>query len=170
MWPCPTPRGQPEHRCRPAFEPMNQAEIHELRVALLDAGPIMCAACDGRCGRAAGTDAPPGRFDPLPDLPRASWRRRPAKPMPSSRRKTKLARSRPRRRPYRLPDQARLRPALAGGRSPARLNRLRFPLLFGFLLETVEQVLEGDLEGVGVLPLLKSPIWGSRLGTEKIAR
>ena len=39
------------------FEPMNQSEIHELRAALLDAGPIMCAACDGRCGRAAGTEA-----------------------------------------------------------------------------------------------------------------
>jgi len=39
------------------FEPMNQSEIHELRAALLDAGPIMCAACDGRCGRAAGTNA-----------------------------------------------------------------------------------------------------------------
>ena len=33
------------------FEPMKQTEIHELRAALLDAGPIMCAACDGRCGR-----------------------------------------------------------------------------------------------------------------------
>jgi predicted aldo/keto reductase-like oxidoreductase len=39
------------------FKPMNQTEIHELRVAFLDAGPIMCAACDGRCGRAAGTGA-----------------------------------------------------------------------------------------------------------------
>ncbi len=39
------------------FEPMDQAEIHELRAALLDAGPIMCAACDGRCERAAGTVA-----------------------------------------------------------------------------------------------------------------
>ena len=39
------------------FEPMNPTEIHELRAALLDARPIMCAACDGRCGRAAGTDA-----------------------------------------------------------------------------------------------------------------
>jgi hypothetical protein len=39
------------------FEPMNPTEIHELRAALLDAGPIMCAACDGRCGRAAGTEA-----------------------------------------------------------------------------------------------------------------
>jgi aryl-alcohol dehydrogenase-like predicted oxidoreductase len=39
------------------FEPMNPSEIHGLRAALLDAGPIMCAACDGRCGRAAGTDA-----------------------------------------------------------------------------------------------------------------
>jgi predicted aldo/keto reductase-like oxidoreductase len=39
------------------FEPMNPTEILELRAALQDAGPIMCAACDGRCGRAAGTEA-----------------------------------------------------------------------------------------------------------------
>ena len=37
------------------FQPMNQNEIQELHVALLDAGPIMCAACDGRCGCCAGT-------------------------------------------------------------------------------------------------------------------
>ena len=39
------------------FQPMNPTEIHELRAALLDAGPMMCAECDGRCGRAAGTEA-----------------------------------------------------------------------------------------------------------------
>jgi uncharacterized protein len=39
------------------FEPMKQSEINELHAAILDAGPIMCAACDGRCQRAAGTDA-----------------------------------------------------------------------------------------------------------------
>jgi uncharacterized protein len=39
------------------FEPMKQSEINELHAALLEAGPIMCAACDGRCQRAAGTDA-----------------------------------------------------------------------------------------------------------------
>ena len=39
------------------FEPMKRSEINELHAALLDAGPIMCAACDGRCQRAAGTDA-----------------------------------------------------------------------------------------------------------------
>lgn len=39
------------------FEPMKPSEINELHAALLDAGPIMCAACDGRCQRAAGTDA-----------------------------------------------------------------------------------------------------------------
>jgi hypothetical protein len=39
------------------FVPMNQTEIRELHAALQDAGPIMCAACDGRCQRAAGTDA-----------------------------------------------------------------------------------------------------------------
>jgi hypothetical protein len=39
------------------FKPMNETEIHELRAALLDSGPMMCAECDGRCGRAAGTEA-----------------------------------------------------------------------------------------------------------------
>jgi predicted aldo/keto reductase-like oxidoreductase len=39
------------------FEPMKQSEINELHAAILDAGPMMCAACDGRCQRAAGTDA-----------------------------------------------------------------------------------------------------------------
>ena len=39
------------------FEPMKRSEINELHAALLDAGSIMCAACDGRCQRAAGTDA-----------------------------------------------------------------------------------------------------------------
>jgi uncharacterized protein len=39
------------------FEPMNQTEIHDLRLALLNTGPIRCAECDGRCARAAGTDA-----------------------------------------------------------------------------------------------------------------
>jgi aryl-alcohol dehydrogenase-like predicted oxidoreductase len=39
------------------FEPMKQSEIDELHAAVLDAGPIMCAACDGRCERAGGTDA-----------------------------------------------------------------------------------------------------------------
>ena len=39
------------------FVPMNPSEIRELHAALSGAGPIMCAACDGRCARAAGTDA-----------------------------------------------------------------------------------------------------------------
>jgi len=39
------------------FEPMKESEIQELRAALLGAGPMMCAECDGRCRRAAGTNA-----------------------------------------------------------------------------------------------------------------
>jgi len=39
------------------FEPMKPSEIQELHAALLSASPIMCAECDGRCGRAAGTAA-----------------------------------------------------------------------------------------------------------------
>ena len=39
------------------FEPLKEADIHQLRDAVLAAGPMMCADCDGRCGRAAGTQA-----------------------------------------------------------------------------------------------------------------
>ena len=100
------------------FEPMNQTEIHDLRLALLDAGPIMCAACDGRCAHAAGTDAR------LADLTRfLTYHEHHGQPRrciprslcPAHGGRAKLARSRPRRRPCRLSDEARLRPALAGG-------------------------------------------------------
>jgi len=39
------------------FQPLKEADIHQLRDAVLAAGPMMCADCDGRCGRAAGTKA-----------------------------------------------------------------------------------------------------------------
>ncbi|MGZ3414261.1 MAG: aldo/keto reductase [Isosphaeraceae bacterium] len=39
------------------FTPLKEADIHQLRDAVLAAGPMMCADCDGRCGRAAGTNA-----------------------------------------------------------------------------------------------------------------
>jgi predicted aldo/keto reductase-like oxidoreductase len=39
------------------FEPMKRAEIERLRDACLASGPTFCADCDGRCARAAGTDA-----------------------------------------------------------------------------------------------------------------
>jgi aryl-alcohol dehydrogenase-like predicted oxidoreductase len=39
------------------YQPMKPSQIQELRVAMLDAGPTMCAACDGRCGLSAGTSA-----------------------------------------------------------------------------------------------------------------
>src|SRR5208282_4710905 len=41
------------------FTPLKEADIHALRDAVLAAGPMMCADCDGRCGRAAGTSARP---------------------------------------------------------------------------------------------------------------
>ena len=37
--------------------PLKEAQIHELRDAALAAGPTLCADCDGRCSRAAGTAA-----------------------------------------------------------------------------------------------------------------
>jgi len=39
------------------FQPMNRAEIDQLRDACLAAGPTFCADCDGRCATAAGTGA-----------------------------------------------------------------------------------------------------------------
>ncbi|MFI5456769.1 MAG: aldo/keto reductase [Isosphaerales bacterium] len=39
------------------YERMKQSEIQELRAAILGAGPMMCAECDGRCRLAAGTNA-----------------------------------------------------------------------------------------------------------------
>ena len=42
------------------FEPLKQAEMDQLRNALLAAGPTFCANCDGSCSRAAGTEAPLG--------------------------------------------------------------------------------------------------------------
>ena len=39
------------------FEPLKQAELDELRDAVLAAGPTMCPNCDGRCSLAGGTKA-----------------------------------------------------------------------------------------------------------------
>jgi uncharacterized protein len=39
------------------FEPLKQAEIEELRDAVLASNPTMCPGCDGRCSLAGGTNA-----------------------------------------------------------------------------------------------------------------
>ena len=39
------------------FEPLKQAEIDELRDAVLASNPTMCPGCDGRCSMAGGTKA-----------------------------------------------------------------------------------------------------------------
>jgi predicted aldo/keto reductase-like oxidoreductase len=39
------------------FEPLKAAQVEQLRDAVLAAGPTLCADCDGRCSRAAGTSA-----------------------------------------------------------------------------------------------------------------
>jgi len=44
------------------FKPMTKAEIHQLRDACIAAGPTLCAGCDGRCSRAAGTSAELGNL------------------------------------------------------------------------------------------------------------
>jgi aryl-alcohol dehydrogenase-like predicted oxidoreductase len=45
-----------------AFQPMTTAQVGRLRDACIAAGPTMCASCDGRCGRAAGTTAELGNL------------------------------------------------------------------------------------------------------------
>jgi uncharacterized protein len=44
------------------FEPLKEAEIHQLRDAALAHGPMLCADCDGRCSTAAGTKAELGNL------------------------------------------------------------------------------------------------------------
>jgi len=45
-----------------AFKPMTRAEISRLHKACIVAGPTLCAGCDGRCSRAAGTMAELGNL------------------------------------------------------------------------------------------------------------
>jgi predicted aldo/keto reductase-like oxidoreductase len=40
-----------------SYRPLDQASIGQLRDTVLAAGPTLCADCDGRCARAAGTRA-----------------------------------------------------------------------------------------------------------------
>jgi aryl-alcohol dehydrogenase-like predicted oxidoreductase len=44
------------------YEPLNTADIHQLRDALLAHGPTLCADCEGRCSLAAGTGAELGNL------------------------------------------------------------------------------------------------------------
>ncbi len=44
------------------FRPLKKAEIERVRDACIAAGPTMCASCDGRCARAAGTTAELGNL------------------------------------------------------------------------------------------------------------
>ena len=44
------------------FEPLKEADIRQLRDATLAHGPTLCADCDGRCSRAAGTTAELGNL------------------------------------------------------------------------------------------------------------
>jgi aryl-alcohol dehydrogenase-like predicted oxidoreductase len=44
------------------YEPLKTADILQLRDALLDHGPTMCASCEGQCSLAAGTQAELGNI------------------------------------------------------------------------------------------------------------
>jgi predicted aldo/keto reductase-like oxidoreductase len=47
------------------FRLMTRAQIDRLRDACIAAGPTLCASCDGRCSRAAGTEAELGNLTRL---------------------------------------------------------------------------------------------------------
>ena len=105
------------------FEPMKQTEIDQLQDACLAAGPTFCADCDGRCARAAGTEAALGDLTRLLTYhDQYGYRgeaRRLYAALPES---PELAGRRPRSRAAGLPQPPRLRVALAAGRSPPGLN------------------------------------------------
>jgi uncharacterized protein len=44
------------------YQPMNRAAIDRLRDACIASGPTLCASCDGRCSKAAGTTAELGNL------------------------------------------------------------------------------------------------------------
>jgi predicted aldo/keto reductase-like oxidoreductase len=44
------------------YEPLKTADIHQLRDAIVAAGPTFCTDCDGRCMAAAGTQAELGNI------------------------------------------------------------------------------------------------------------
>ncbi len=44
------------------YEPLKQADIHQLRDVFLASNPTLCADCDGRCSVAAGTTAELGNL------------------------------------------------------------------------------------------------------------
>ena len=115
------------------FEPLKQAEIHQLRDAVLAAGPMMCADCDGRCAHAAGTKARLGDLTRFLTYHEHHGSRRQAREGYAElcRGRARLARRRPRGRPRGLPQQARLRPALARGRSAAGLRPTKNPATAG---------------------------------------
>jgi predicted aldo/keto reductase-like oxidoreductase len=48
-----------------SYEPLKKAEIEQLRDACLASRPTLCADCDGRCSRAAGTTADLGNLTRL---------------------------------------------------------------------------------------------------------
>ena len=109
------------------FKPLTKAEIDRLRDACIAAGPTLCAGCDGRCspgGRHHGRARQP---DAIPHLSRSSRLSRRGSPalLRAHRRRAKLDRRRPGGRPAGLPQQARLRQALAESRRGPRLIRAR---------------------------------------------
>ena len=104
------------------FQPLKEADIRQLRDAVLAAGPMMCADCDGRCSHAAGTKARLGDLTRFLTYHEHHGSRQQAHEgyaeLTDEERNWATPTSRPPARPAR---QARLRPASARGRSPARL-------------------------------------------------
>ena len=101
------------------FKPLTKAELKRLRDACIAAAPTLCAGCAGQCSLAAGTTAELGNLTRFLTYHDHHGYRGEARRLYGEliRRRPQLGRRRPRSRPARLPQQARLRQAIAEGRS-----------------------------------------------------
>ena len=107
------------------YEPLKQADIHQLRDVFLAIGPDAVRRLRRPLLVRRRHDRRARQPDPVPDLPPAA--RRPHPGSPRIRRaftgSPRLDRCRPRSRPGRMPRQAQLRQALARSRAAFGMNR-----------------------------------------------
>ncbi len=106
------------------FVPMKQAEIDRLRDACIAAGPTLCASCDGRCSRAAGTTAELGNLTRFLTYHDHHGYRREARRLYAELTETRhgLEGRGPGGGTRSVPQQARFRLAIAAGRRASRLT------------------------------------------------
>ena len=107
------------------FEPLKTADIERLRDAVIAQGLTFCADCDGRCARAAGTQAALGELTRFLTYHEHHGNRAaaPAALRGAAPRGTRLVGRRPGRGPRRVPEPSRLRNIAAGSREAPGMTR-----------------------------------------------